>query len=109
VDGNILNSRGAHVGMVVGSSIFDLRGQKIYDLKVPTFTNSLVNWSVTFLQMPAVLKGVWTNRPTGFFVKIRPLRGAQRVKSPRARACLLPPGIDQGLEAGPGTDQVIIH
>jgi hypothetical protein len=33
VDGNILNSRGAHVGMVVGSSIFDLRGQKIYDLK----------------------------------------------------------------------------
>jgi hypothetical protein len=82
VDGNILNSRGAHVGMVVGSSIFDLRGQKIYDLKVPTFTNSLVNWSVTFLQMPAVLKGVWTNRPTGFFVKSIAFRGAS------ARSCL---------------------
>ena len=33
MDGNILNSRGAHVGMVVGSSIFDLTGQKLYDLK----------------------------------------------------------------------------
>jgi hypothetical protein len=33
VDGNILNSRGTHVGLVVGSSIFDLRGNKIYDLK----------------------------------------------------------------------------
>ena len=33
MDGNILNSRGAHVGMVVGSSIFDLRGRKLYDLK----------------------------------------------------------------------------
>jgi hypothetical protein len=33
VDGNIFNSRGVHVGMVVGSSIFDLRGQKLYDLK----------------------------------------------------------------------------
>jgi hypothetical protein len=33
VDGNIFNSRGVHVGMVVGSSIFDLRGQRLYDLK----------------------------------------------------------------------------
>ena len=33
MDGNIFNSRGVHVGMVVGSSIFDLRGQKLYDLK----------------------------------------------------------------------------
>jgi hypothetical protein len=33
VDGNIFNSLGVHVGVVVGSSIFDLRGQKLYDLK----------------------------------------------------------------------------
>jgi hypothetical protein len=32
--------------------------------KVPTSTNSLVNWSVTSLQMSAVPKGVWTNRLT---------------------------------------------
>jgi hypothetical protein len=33
MDGNIFNSRGDHVGMVLGPSIFDLRGRRIYDLK----------------------------------------------------------------------------
>src|SRR6202022_11679 len=37
--------------------------------KVPTCTNSLVNWSVTSLQMPALPKDVWTNWLTSFFVK----------------------------------------
>ena len=31
--GNILNSRGVHVGVVNGSAIFDLTGKKLYDLK----------------------------------------------------------------------------
>jgi hypothetical protein len=33
VDGKIFNSRGVHVGIVLGPSIFDLRGHKLYDLK----------------------------------------------------------------------------
>ncbi len=30
---NIINSKGLHVGMVTGAAIFDLNGQKIYELK----------------------------------------------------------------------------
>jgi hypothetical protein len=33
MDGNIFNSRGEHVGVVLGPSILDLRGRRIYDLK----------------------------------------------------------------------------
>jgi len=33
MDGNIFNSRGNHVGKVLGPSIFDLRGRRLYDLK----------------------------------------------------------------------------
>jgi hypothetical protein len=33
VDGTIFNSKGVHVGMVLGPSIFDPRGRKLYDLK----------------------------------------------------------------------------
>jgi hypothetical protein len=33
VNGNILNSKGAHVGVVVGGEVFGLKGQKLYDLK----------------------------------------------------------------------------
>jgi hypothetical protein len=33
VNGNILNSKGVHVGMVVGDEVFGLKGQKLYDLK----------------------------------------------------------------------------
>jgi hypothetical protein len=33
VDGNILNSNGVHVGVVVGDEVFGLKGQKLYDLK----------------------------------------------------------------------------
>jgi hypothetical protein len=33
VSGNIFNSRGALVGIVVGSEIFDPTGRKLYDLK----------------------------------------------------------------------------
>jgi hypothetical protein len=33
VDGNIFNSKGVHVGVVVGDEIFGLKGQKLYDLK----------------------------------------------------------------------------
>jgi hypothetical protein len=35
VAGNIFNSRGIHVAVVVGSEIFDLTGRKLYDLKGP--------------------------------------------------------------------------
>ncbi len=31
--GNIFNSRGIHVAVVVGTEIFDLAGKKLYDLK----------------------------------------------------------------------------
>jgi hypothetical protein len=51
VNGNILNSKGIHVGVVVGDEVFGLKGQKLYDLKgsniyklngglVPTFLGS---------------------------------------------------------------------
>jgi hypothetical protein len=33
VDGKIFNSRGVHVAIVLGPSIFDLKGRKIYDLR----------------------------------------------------------------------------
>jgi hypothetical protein len=33
MDGNIFNSRGDHVGMVMGGEVFGLKGQKLYDLK----------------------------------------------------------------------------
>jgi hypothetical protein len=33
MDGNIFNSRGEHVGVVLGPSILDLGGRRIYDLK----------------------------------------------------------------------------
>jgi len=33
VDGNIFNSRGALVAIVVGPAIFDPKGKKLYDLK----------------------------------------------------------------------------
>ena len=32
MSGNIFNSRGIHVGLVIGSEIFDLAGKKLYDL-----------------------------------------------------------------------------
>jgi hypothetical protein len=30
---NIINSKGMHVGVVIGAAIFDLSGRKLYDLK----------------------------------------------------------------------------
>ena len=33
MNGNIFNSKGAHVGTVTGDAIFGLLGQKLYDLK----------------------------------------------------------------------------
>jgi hypothetical protein len=33
VAGNIINSQGFHVAVVVGSEIFDLTGKKLYNLK----------------------------------------------------------------------------
>jgi hypothetical protein len=33
VDGNIFNSKGVHVGVVTGDTVFGLKGQKLYDLK----------------------------------------------------------------------------
>ena len=33
MDGNIFNSSGDQVGMVVGGEVFGLKGQKLYDLK----------------------------------------------------------------------------
>ena len=33
MDGNIFNSKGVHVGVVVGGEVFGLKGQKLYDLK----------------------------------------------------------------------------
>jgi hypothetical protein len=33
VNGNILNSKGVHVGVVMNGAVFGLKGQKLYDLK----------------------------------------------------------------------------
>ena len=33
MDGNIFNSKGVQVGVVVGGEVFGLKGQKLYDLK----------------------------------------------------------------------------
>lgn len=33
MNGNIFNSKGVHVGVVDGLSIFDLTGKKLYELK----------------------------------------------------------------------------
>ena len=33
MDGEIFDSRGVHVAIVLGSAIFDLKGKKLYDLK----------------------------------------------------------------------------
>jgi hypothetical protein len=33
MNGNILNSEGIHVGVVLGPNIFDLTGKKLYTLK----------------------------------------------------------------------------
>jgi len=33
LNGNILNSKGVHVGVVVGDAVFGLKGQKLYELK----------------------------------------------------------------------------
>jgi sporulation protein YlmC with PRC-barrel domain len=33
VDGNIFNSKGVHVGVVRGDTVFGLKGRKLYDLK----------------------------------------------------------------------------
>jgi hypothetical protein len=33
VNGNIFNSKGVHVGVVVNDAVFGLKGQKLYDLK----------------------------------------------------------------------------
>jgi hypothetical protein len=33
VKGNIFNSKGSHVGVIVGREIFDRNGTKLYDLK----------------------------------------------------------------------------
>ena len=39
MDGNIFNSSGDQVGMVVGGEVFGLKGQKLYDLKGSKFTS----------------------------------------------------------------------
>jgi hypothetical protein len=33
LNGNIINSKGVQVGVVVGGEVFGLKGQKLYDLK----------------------------------------------------------------------------
>ena len=33
MDGKIFNSRGVHVAIILGPTIFDLKGKKLYDLR----------------------------------------------------------------------------
>jgi sporulation protein YlmC with PRC-barrel domain len=33
LNGNIINSKGVHVGLMVGDEVFGLKGEKLYDLK----------------------------------------------------------------------------
>jgi hypothetical protein len=42
VNGNILNSKGIHVGVVIGNEVFGLKGQRLYDLK--GFEHLQVEW-----------------------------------------------------------------
>jgi hypothetical protein len=67
VDGNIFNSHGVTSAWWWVRQFSTLWARSSMTSKVRTSTNSLVNWSVTSLQMPAVPKGVWTNRLTNFF------------------------------------------
>jgi hypothetical protein len=41
MSGNIINSKGTSVGKIVGSAIFDLRGQKLYAVRGSTSTSFL--------------------------------------------------------------------
>jgi hypothetical protein len=47
MDGNIFNTKGKPVGSVLGSSIFDLSGKKLYELKGPKSIGCPANSSVT--------------------------------------------------------------
>jgi hypothetical protein len=61
VSGNIFNSRGIHVGLVIGSEIFDLAGKKLYDLKGSTYIVRSANWW-----------GIWTPREAQTSVLLAP-------------------------------------
>jgi hypothetical protein len=49
MNGDIFDSKGFHVGVVIGPAIFDLKGKKLYDLKgtnIYLVTGYPVNWLV---------------------------------------------------------------
>ena len=45
MDGNIFNSQGVRVAIVLGPAIFDLKGKKLYDLTGITSTGFPESWS----------------------------------------------------------------
>ncbi len=64
MDGNIFNSRGVHVGVVVGDEVFGLKGQKLYDLKgsnIYKLNGDLVG------HLSDARGSVWTKQPTSCF------------------------------------------
>jgi hypothetical protein len=66
MDGNIFNSKGVHVGVVMRNEVFGLKGQKLYDLK----GSNIYKLNGDFVDHLSVAHGtekLWTKQPTSFF------------------------------------------
>ena len=64
MDGNIFNSQGVRVAIVLGPAIFDLKGKKLYDLRginIYKLSGELVG----HLAMRRALISTWTKPPIG--------------------------------------------
>jgi len=66
MDGKIFNSRGICVAIVCGPAIFDLKGNKLYDLKASTFTSFPASWLDIWRPRTAPIS-TWTKQRTGCF------------------------------------------
>jgi sporulation protein YlmC with PRC-barrel domain len=94
VNGNIFNSKGVHVGVVMDDAVFGLKGQKLYDLKgsnIYKLNGDLVGHLSN--ARGAEKRLGQSNRQAVsvnlIFLKIHPLSGRFAV---RAYAATIPPG-----------------
>jgi hypothetical protein len=66
LDGNIFNSKGVHVAVVIGPAIFGHKGQKLYDLRgvnIYKLNGDLVgHW-----RMQKAPRSIWTKLQIGCF------------------------------------------
>jgi hypothetical protein len=61
LNSNTINSKGVHVGVVIGNEVFGLKDQ-LYDLKGSNIYK--LNGDLVGHRMHAGLRSVWTKRPT---------------------------------------------